>query len=332
MTVDAAFEMVGHALDAGRPAHGYLIVGPVAGEATELAIRILRRLFCTADPAVRPCGTCDACRHVAERAHPDIVWLMPEKKTRIISVDAMETKLLEAMGRTSFLGGWKAGVIVGADRLNEASANAFLKTLEEPPPQTLFLLLTDEPERLLPTIVSRCQRVDLANGRHRGLEGSDRTRILDVLASERLGGVTEKAAAAALVGAFLDELHDRAADQVAAELEKETGGAGVETTKEERDALVESRYRELRADFLGTLVGWFRDLTAIKAAGTGMPLVNADRRELLRARAAHLTLAQCFNNVTAVEEFAASLGRNLREEALLPFLFDRLAFGTEAAS
>ena len=143
MTVDAAYTQIEKAVGAGRPANGYLIVGGVRGMAAELAERVLRLLFGAGDL----------------RAHPDIHRLAPEKKSRIISVEAMRTRLIDPMGETAFQGGWKAGVVYGADRLKTESANAFLKTLEEPPPQTLFLLLTEQPEQLLPTIISRCQRI-----------------------------------------------------------------------------------------------------------------------------------------------------------------------------
>jgi DNA polymerase III gamma/tau subunit len=73
----------------------------------------------------------------------------------------MHEQILEPMASTSFSGGWKVGVIIGADRMEAPSANAFLKSLEEPSPKTLYLLLTDSPDSILPTIISRSQRIDL---------------------------------------------------------------------------------------------------------------------------------------------------------------------------
>ena len=73
----------------------------------------------------------------------------------------MRDGLVVPMETTAFSGGWKVGIIVGADRMQNAAANAFLKSLEEPPPKTLYLMLTDQPDAILPTIVSRSQRIDL---------------------------------------------------------------------------------------------------------------------------------------------------------------------------
>ena len=159
MQLNDTFEMVKRAIESGRPAHGYLIVGPVRGVGMELAMRILQTLFCSAPN--RPCGACERCRRVTERIESDIHWVFPEKKSRIISAEQIREKLIHEVTQTSLAGGWKVGVLVGADRLNEASANAFLKTLEEPPEKTLFVLLSDAPQQLLPTILSRCQRIDL---------------------------------------------------------------------------------------------------------------------------------------------------------------------------
>lgn len=149
MEVDSAYSLIAHAIDEGKAAAGYLIVGDVRGNCAELAEKILKKLY--------P----DAQDQIGNKSHPDVVYLEPEGKSRIIKVESVREKLVERMGVTSFSGGWKTGVICGADRMKAEAANSFLKTLEEPTPKTMFLLLTDAPEMMLPTIVSRSQRIDL---------------------------------------------------------------------------------------------------------------------------------------------------------------------------
>lgn len=152
-----AFDLIARAIDAGRAAHGYLIAGDLRGGCAELVDRLLRRLF--------P----DAPDQAASGEHPDVVRLEPQGKSRTIKVQrgkedngpGMRDGLIEPMSATSFSGGWKVGIIVGADRMQPEAANAFLKSLEEPGPNTLYLLLTDQPDAILPTIVSRTQRIDL---------------------------------------------------------------------------------------------------------------------------------------------------------------------------
>lgn len=149
MEVDSAYSLVKHAIDNDCAASGYLIVGDIRGNAMELARKILRALFQ------------GAAAQIDNRTHPDVIYLEGEGKARNIKVESMRDKLVAPMAQTSFSGGWKVGVIVGADRMRAEAANAFLKTLEEPTPKTMYLLLTDAPENLLPTIVSRTQRIDL---------------------------------------------------------------------------------------------------------------------------------------------------------------------------
>lgn len=324
MTVEEAFERICRAIDAGRPANGYLVVGGVRGLGAELADRVLRYLYGTETDLM---------------AHPDVHRLMPEKKSRIISVDAMREKLIAPMDMTSYQGGWKAGVVLGADRLKAEAANAFLKTLEEPPPKTLFLLLTERPEQLLPTIISRCQRVDLPDARARLLDEPWRGRVIDIISAEPLKGATARAGAAARLAELLEELKEKAEELVDDEVAIADEGAGEEASRETVDALVSSRYREFRSDFTATLMSWFRDLMAVRAApsshsayddlGERTPLVNEAKRAVIETRAAKLTRAAAFSNVEAVEEFATSLDRNLPELPVLGFLMDRLMFGTE---
>lgn len=147
-----AFTLISRAIDSGNAANAYLVVGDIKNEGEELVKAISHKLY----PR--------EIEQVKALTHPDIHRLEPEGAKRIIKVEAMRNVLVEPMLTTAFSGGWKLGIIIGADRMEAPSANAFLKTLEEPPEKTLFLLLTDMPDALLPTIVSRCQRVDLPLG------------------------------------------------------------------------------------------------------------------------------------------------------------------------
>lgn len=121
-----------------RVAHAYLITGDAAS--TEAAI-------------VRPWLT-DLLGRDPE-AHPDIFRVSPQSRLRQIKIEQIR-QLQASLSQTSRLGGWKVALIVEADRILPQAANAFLKTLEEPAPRTVILLLTDAPDLLLPTIRSRC--------------------------------------------------------------------------------------------------------------------------------------------------------------------------------
>ena len=293
MELAAAHALISKAVAAGRPAHGYLVVGGIRGMARDLAMAVLKDLF----PGVPEENF---------KTHPDIHWLYPEKKTRIVSVDAVHAKFIDPMSQTSFAGGWKVGVLVGADRLNAQGANAFLKTLEEPPARAVFLLLTDAPEQLLPTIVSRCQRIDLPDAHEHQLGDPWRTNVIGILSDPALAdataaGVVKKAAAAERLAGVLESLKDHAEREVSSELAA-SAQDGAELSEDEENALVSSRYREYRRDFLFTLMDFF--------AGR------------MRENPAF----QSFRNVEAVEDMARSFDRNMNELAVLSFFMDRVRF------
>lgn len=201
MEVARAFDLISRAIDAGHAAHGYLLVGDLKGSCAELTGLVLEKLF----PSAR--------EKVSSKSHPDVAWLEPEGKSRTIHAASMRERLVEPMSTTAFSGGWKVGVVIGADRMEQAAANAFLKTLEEPPPKTMFLLLTDSPDSILPTIVSRAQRVDLPLSEGI-LEGEAYDGVAEVFsASLPADGVFEKAQAAKRLAEILASVKEEADDE-----------------------------------------------------------------------------------------------------------------------
>jgi DNA polymerase-3 subunit delta' len=167
-----AEEMLAQALASGRLHHAWLLAGPAGiGKAT-LAYRMARHVLARPeerDPAGRSLAVppeSAAARQIAQLAHPGLLVLRrPYDLSRkrllsIISVDEVR-KLRAFLGHTAEAGGWRVVIVDSADELNANAANALLKSLEEPPPRALFLLVTAQPSGLLPTIRSRCRRLDL---------------------------------------------------------------------------------------------------------------------------------------------------------------------------
>jgi DNA polymerase III subunit delta' len=142
---------------AGRLPHALLIHEAPGAGGDWLALWAARLALCER-PAQAPCGACTACRRVAALAHPDLQRLMPLEDSRQIRIEQVRDLAAE-LALTSHAGGYKVGILTPADALNRFAANALLKTLEEPPPRTLLVLVATQPSRLPATVLSRCQRL-----------------------------------------------------------------------------------------------------------------------------------------------------------------------------
>jgi DNA polymerase-3 subunit delta' len=154
----AAFQ---HAVARGRLAHAYLFVGPHGVGKTLFARELARAVLCESPPpgsVLTACDQCSSCHLVTAGNHPDLFTVRrPEDKNEFPI--ALMQELCRNFALTTARGHGKAGIVEDADDLNEESANCFLKTLEEPPPRSLFILIGSELDRQLSTIRSRCQIV-----------------------------------------------------------------------------------------------------------------------------------------------------------------------------
>jgi DNA polymerase III delta prime subunit len=153
-----AVECLRRAIGRSRLPHGIIISSP--GEVGEEALvyQLARYLLCGTPAA--PMQACGECSNCVMTTHPDLFIVRPKGLLRAIKTDDM-LGLIQFMQNTSLSGIGKVGIIFQAETLRKESANRFLKTLEEPTNNTYFILVTTRPERLLPTIKSRCQMIRL---------------------------------------------------------------------------------------------------------------------------------------------------------------------------
>lgn len=138
-----------------RHAHAYLLYGPAGIGKRVLAEHLVHLLLCQRPEAGKACGGCKACQLLAAGTHPDYFLLEPEEPEKPIRVDQVR-ELVQFVVQTAQLGGRKVVLLEPAEAMNLNAANALLKSLEEPSGDTVLLLISHQPSRLLPTIKSRC--------------------------------------------------------------------------------------------------------------------------------------------------------------------------------
>ncbi len=166
---DSVVEKLGRAVARNRLASSFLFCGPAGIGKRTFALHFAQALLCHARPAAEldPCNTCPSCAMALAGTHPDIeVVAKPEDKAFLpveLFLGDLQHRghegLCHWIGLKPFLGGRRIAIIDDADFFNDAGANCLLKTLEEPPPQSVLILIGTSPARQLPTIRSRCQLI-----------------------------------------------------------------------------------------------------------------------------------------------------------------------------
>ena len=291
----------------GQLAHAWLLQGAPHGAALRFAERLLNLVF-------------ENHPQVATRSHPDIVWLEPHSKSRQILIDQIRDDLIRPLSQTSFAGGWKAGVILSADRMNDQSANALLKTLEEPPAKSILLLITDEPQSLLPTISSRCQRISLSD------EDDELARhwtgpLLDILRDLPPAGAAGAALFAGRVTGLLNQLKGEFEEEESSRVPEELPSRERKTLLDARST---ARLIEAREEMLRTMLRWQRDVLMLVLEQDAASLHFPDEREALARQALLCTRAEGLRRIAAVEETGRLFDRNLPADLVFSCFFSQM--------
>jgi len=300
-----------HAYEQGRLAHAYLISGPAGAGKKQLAAELAELVN----------GT-DRADVFSTRAR-DIFVAEPESKSRRILTDQVRG-LEHALQMRAAAGRRKVAIVSEADRLQPQAANAFLKTLEEPPKDSLLLLLSEIPEVLPDTILSRCVTIPLE------VNGSVRVEEKGLLELLRKAGAEPKwdiACAYRLAQEFeglLRALRDEIRSETDGALKKEearyrnaTDGRWLEEREDYYKALAESLYLRRRTNFIETLLVWWAD---ILRAATGI-----ERRDLTNVETAavakRFTATEILHRIRALEELRENLDRNIQEALAIEVAF-----------
>ena len=314
------------ALEQRRESHAYLLVGPPHVGKLTLAREIAQAVNCLRGPGA-PCRECVQCQRIADGLHADVRIVDIEFSRSVegrntvttITIDTVR-ELERTVNLNPFEGSRTVMIIDGAGTMSPEASNALLKTLEEPPPGVLFLLLADDEEALLPTIRSRCQAlhllpmsrqdmIDFLTG-HRGIPEDDADRLYR-LSRGCLGWA---------LGALDDPqlLEQRQADL---ERMRETVSAGLDTrfSYANEVASLFGSNRPAARELLALWLRWWRDLLLVKE-GAEEYLHNADQADAIRTHAETLSTAQIAAFIRRLLSTIAALDANANPRLALETL------------
>jgi DNA polymerase III subunit delta' len=352
---DSVFERFEHALREGRLGHAYLLLGPWGCGRTRTALALAQLLLCTG--AAPPCGLCSGCRKSARLIHPDLYLVLPttredaddsERMGKLLEAYSAERyHLLGTLGNASIgidrlrllkenvskalvEGNRRVVVFSSAERMTEQAAQSALKLAEEPPPQTVLILTAEEPAQLLPTLVSRCQRVYLrllsrdllARILTQDLGVSDQAAlVLASLSGGSLGRALELRECDALelrdrvIGAFSIPAPDARSGIAPSEIERRVQGL-------ERTWSVETAGR---AGHL--LLVWLRDILVLRC-GLGQEVIaNQDHLPKMKQMAEDLSVDEIRRRILLVEEMVQAVESNVNPVLALHAALTRTANG-----
>jgi DNA polymerase III subunit delta' len=319
-------ELLQRSLKRGRLGHAYLFSGNQLEELEAIARTLAKTLNCAnpvkaAGKVVDCCDECLSCRKIDHGSHADVHWARPESKSRVILVDQMRELMREIQLKPTEAQ-FKVAVVVAADRLKTEAANAFLKTLEEPPPKSVLILLTIEPQRILETILSRCLRLNFAG------EGKARFGPEQM---EWLGKFTAMAAGEqkSLLGRYrlMDVLLQKLAELKARVEETQSAQSPLEKFpdaekdlrekwEDELKASVEAEYRRQRAELLLLMQWWLRDVW-LKTVTVGRELLNFPELLETETVARRISSDRARENLQVLEQTQRLLHTNVQEALAL---------------
>jgi DNA polymerase-3 subunit delta' len=317
-------EIIGHrrqldilrlALTSGRLHHAYLFVGPEGIGKRTLAIALAKAVHCSAG-AHDFCGSCVNCQRIDDGNHPDVRIIEPltgKKEISILQVREFEREL----NFRSFTGQRKIIIVDPATLMNLASQNALLKTLEEPPQDSLLILIAPSAGGLLPTLRSRCLRISFVP-----LAGSEVERYLRT--KQGLTGDEVEFLAALSMGSIGAALRlDK--EEIVEKRRIWTGIIGALKAGDYPAAMIAAESLASNRDdalkFLAWAQSWFRDLLVYGVTQNSTDLVNLDMRKQIAQAAAGYT-EQRIAVLAAGDNAATAIQRNLNRRMVLEkFLF-----------
>ena len=299
---DWAVELLSEQVISGHIRHAYLFTGPAGVGRQLLALRLVQALNCPNSPQPgQPCLNCSTCTRLERMQHPDLTIVQAEPGTKLLKVEQVR-EVQHSLALAPYEAKYKIALFINFQDALASVPNALLKTLEEPPPRVIILLIADDPDNLLPTITSRCEVIRLrplpieivAQGlqQHWGLPGEQANLLAHVS-----GGLPMFARSMTEQPELLERRHHWLQDFCslldASRIEKFTFARAARDDKE-----------AMRLE-IQTWISFWRDVL-LTASGSSVPMVNIDWSDTIIELAEHVDFQQAWMLLSLLERF---LGR-----------------------
>lgn len=320
-----AVDLLARAVKSGDVAHAYLITGPAGVGRSTLALTFASALSCGMAVDQRPCGHCSSCRRIARGIYPDVSVTNlasqatgssdADRKNTRISIDVIR-ELRASISLRPLEGDWRVAIIEDADLLSRDASDGILKTLEEPPPFVVIVLIATESEALPETIRSRCLHIPLGP--------LSRQEIIGVLTSRGIDA-TQAAVIASISRGRIGQALDLAADADALAARRDAVDACLKMIDDPLVALGGARrmaesfrrgQREQVQQQLDLLVGLWRDLLLVKT-GCSDRVVNADIADRIAVIADRWEPAEIQSGLKATFQTLTDLSANVQPRLAL---------------
>ena len=308
---ERALEYLRRAHRQNRLAHAYLISGPAGSGKATIAARLAADLNNT------------TVEDVFKAQAPDVFVTEPASRSRRIVIDQIRS-LERGLQLRAGDNRKKIGIIHDADRMQSQAANAFLKTLEEPPANSLLILLTTLPEALPETIVSRCLSLPLQSPSEieQTAEEKELLRLLCASVEQKRSGVEGAYYVARAIQRLLDAIREQIKDEQADALKREetryrntTDGTWLAEREDYYKALAESLYREKRSRLLETLFLWWADILRGKVGENTLHLPRCEKAT--KKMAQRMTTGEVLSRIRRLEEMREHLDTTAQEALVL---------------
>jgi DNA polymerase-3 subunit delta' len=313
-----AIALLERSLDKECLSHAYLFVGPPHVGKMTLAQNLAQAVNCEAEE--RPCIQCASCRRIAAGKHADVqvVGLTSEGKTEISIEQVREIRA--SISLPPYEGKYKVFIIDGAEHLSAEASNCLLKTLEEPPPRALLILLTAREKILLPTIASRCQRVELH---------PLPLPVIKEMLTQRYGVIDPKAELLArlsngCLGWALSAVQDEKLLEQRCQTLAQLTSLNHASRQERLSYAAEwaanfSKNRGQLEEVLALWLNWWRDLLLVKG-GDSEHITNIDHESMLLNQARSYNLRQIKDFILCLQAAAEQLELNANPRLVLEVL------------